>query len=382
VTAEPEARSRDATTSPTSVSEHHLGLPDNDRITRTFVEVAIRIGVLALLLYGAVVLVTPFVDMAIWSAVIAVALDPAFEWTARLLGGRRRLAAALITVLTLLVVIGPATWLAWGLIDSVRIITERLDASTLPIPAPPQSVKAWPLVGDEIYQFWDLASTNLKGAFAKIAPQLKPLGTSLLGFAANAGTATLKFFGSIVIAGFFLAAASALTDAVKTVSRRLAAARGEAFVQLTVATIRTVARGVIGVSALQAVLAGIGLVIAGIPGATLITSAVLIFGIIQIGPSIVLIPVVIWSWFLMDTTAALLFTLYMVPVNLIDNVLKPLLMGRGLKTPMLVILIGVIAGTIAYGMTGLFLGPIVLAVIWELAVAWVYERPGAVVGAR
>src|SRR5215469_10959459 len=91
VTAEPEARSRDATTSPTSVSEHHQGLPDNDRITTTFVEVAIRIGVLALLLYGTVVLVTPFVDMAIWSSVIAVALDPAFEWTARLLGGRRRL---------------------------------------------------------------------------------------------------------------------------------------------------------------------------------------------------------------------------------------------------------------------------------------------------
>jgi predicted PurR-regulated permease PerM len=364
------------------VSEHRQGLPDHDRITTTFVDVAIRIGVLALLLYGAVVLVTPFVDMAIWSTVIAVALHPAFDWTARWLGGRRRLAAALITVLTLVVVIGPATWLAWGLIDSVRIITERLDVSNLPIPAPPQSVKAWPLVGDEIYQFWELASTNLKGAFAKIAPQLKPLGTSLLGFAANAGTATIKFFASIVIAGFFLAAAPALVDAVKTVSRRLAATRGEAFVQLTVATIRTVARGVIGISALQAVLAGIGLVIAGVPGATLLTSAVLICGIIQIGPSIVLVPLIVWSWFAMDTTSALVFTAYMVPVNLIDNVLKPLLMGRGLKTPMLVILIGVIAGTIAYGMTGLFLGPIVLAVIWELGIAWVYERQGAVGGAR
>jgi len=151
---------------------------------------------------------------------------------------------------------------------------------------------------------------------------------------------------------------------------------------LAAGTIRTVARGVIGISALQAVLAGIGLAIAGVPGATLITSAVLVFGIIQIGPSVVLIPVIVWSWFTMDTTAAILFTAYMVPVNLLDNVLKPVIMGRGLKTPMLVILIGVIAGTLAHGMTGLFLGPIVLAVIWELLVAWTRERSGAVVSDR
>ena len=355
---------------------------DHDRVTASFVDLAIRLGVLGLLLYWAVLLVSPFLDMAIWSAVIAVALHPAFDWSARRLGGRRRLAAALIVILSLLVVIGPATWLALGLIDSVRIIAERLDTSTLPIPAPPPSIKGWPLVGDELYQFWDLASTNLRAAFAKIAPQLKPLGSSLLGIAADAGTATLKFFAAIVIAGFLLSSAPSIVDGVKRVSRRLAATRGDAFVHLAGATIRTVARGVIGVSALQAVLAGIGLAIAGVPGAPLLTSAVLIFGIIQIGPAIVLIPVIVWSWFAMDTTAALLFTAYMIPVNLLDNVLKPLVMGRGLKTPMLVILVGVIGGTLAHGMTGLFLGPIVLAVIWELLVAWTRERPGAITGDR
>jgi predicted PurR-regulated permease PerM len=116
---------------------------------------------------------------------------------------------------------------------------------------------------------------------------------------------------------------------------------------------------------------------AGIPGASLITSAVLILGIIQIGPSIVLIPVVIWSWTTMETMTALLFTIYMIPVNLLDNILRPLFMSRGLDTPMLIILIGVIGGTISYGITGLFLGPIVLAVIWELLVAWIRERESA-----
>ena len=113
---------------------------------------------------------------------------------------------------------------------------------------------------------------------------------------------------------------------------------------------------------------------AGIPGASLITSAVLILGIIQIGPSIVLIPLIIWSWTTMETTTALLFTAYMIPVSLLDNVLRPLVMARGLDTPMLIILIGVIGGTISYGITGLFLGPIILAVIWELLVAWIRER--------
>ena len=120
-----------------------------------------------------------------------------------------------------------------------------------------------------------------------------------------------------------------------------------------------------------------GLLAAGIPAASLITSAVLILGIIQIGPSIVLIPLIIWSWTAMEATSALLFTAYMIPVSLLDNILRPLVMGRGLETPMLIILIGVIGGTISYGITGLFLGPIVLSVIWELLVAWIGERKSA-----
>ena len=114
--------------------------------------------------------------------------------------------------------------------------------------------------------------------------------------------------------------------------------------------------------------------LAGVPASSLLTSAVLILGIMQIGPSLVIIPVVIWSWFAMETTTALIFTAYMLPVNLLDNVLKPIVMARGLNTPMLVILIGVIGGTLSYGISGLFLGPIVLAVIWELFSAWVTDE--------
>lgn len=356
-------------------SEHQHDRSERERITAQFVDIAIRLGVLGLLLYSAFALVRPFVSIAIWSAVLAVALHPAFDWTARRLGGRPRLAAVLVTIASLVIIIGPATWLALSLIDSLRTVSEHLNASTLGIPAPPPAVRGWPLIGEPLYQFWDLASTNLRAALAKIVPHLKPFGATLLRVAANTGTATLAFFVSIVVAGFLLSSAPMLAKAVHAFSRRLAAARGEEFTKLATVTIRTVARGVIGISVLQAMLAALGLAVAGVPAASLITSAVLVLAIIQIGPAIVLIPVVIWSWFAMDTTAALLFTAYMVPVNLIDNVLRPMVLGRGLKTPMPVILLGVVGGTFAYGIAGLFLGPIVLAVIWELLIAWTSEGP-------
>jgi predicted PurR-regulated permease PerM len=144
-------------------------------------------------------------------------------------------------------------------------------------------------------------------------------------------------------------------------------------VQLAGATIRNVSQGVIGVSLLQALLAGIGLTVAGVPGASLIAFGVLVMAIIQIGPSVIIVPVIIWSWMTMETWTALIFTAYMVPVNLIDNVLRPIIFSRGLKTPMLVILVGVIGGTLSNGIIGLFVGPIVLAVTWDLLVAFMRD---------
>ena len=349
-------------------------LSKSEPTSSSFFEVAIRLGALALLIYWSLILVSPFISIAIWSAVLTVALYPVFEWISIRFGGRRRLAAALVTILSLLVIIGPATWLALGLVDSVRLIAERLDLANLTIPPPSSSVKEWPLIGQPIYQFWDLASTNLSAALAQIIPQLKPLGSSLLRIGADTGLGILMFLVSIIVAGFLFSPAPVIAAAVKKFARRLNPTRGEEFVDQAGATIRAVSRGVIGISVLQALLAGIGLMVAGIPQASLIAFAVLVLGIIQIGPSIVLIPVIIWCWTFMDTKSALLFTAYMVPVNLLDNLLRPIVMGRGLKTPMLVILIGVIGGTLAYGITGLFLGPIVLAVIWELFVSWIEER--------
>jgi predicted PurR-regulated permease PerM len=138
------------------------------------------------------------------------------------------------------------------------------------------------------------------------------------------------------------------------------------------ATIRTVAQGVIGVAVLQALLAGVILKIAGVPHAGVLAFAILVLGIIQIGSAPILILVVIWVWTVKDVGVAVLITIFLVLVGISDNALKPLLMGRGLSTPVLVIFIGVLGGTLAHGIVGLFVGPIILAVSWELLMAWTH----------
>ena len=335
-----------------------------------FVETAVRLGVLGLLLYWSLTLVQPFISIFFWSVILTVALYPAYERLTAWLQGKRRLAALLITILNLFFVIGPATWLALGLIDSFKLIAGGFDPSMLAIPAPSERVKSWPLIGQQVYQFWEFASTNTADAIIKIAPQLKPLGGSLLSAGAETGIGIIKFLIAIIIAGFLFPVGPSIANVARVVGRRLNSERGAEFIDLAISTIRAVSRGVIGISVLQACLAGIGFSAGGIPQASLLTLSVLILGIIQVGPSIVIIPVIIWSWTRMEFSPALMFTVYMMIVNMLDNILKPFVMGRGLTTPMLVILVGVLGGVISHGLMGLFLGPIILAVIWELLYAW------------
>jgi predicted PurR-regulated permease PerM len=337
---------------------------------------AIRIICLGFLGYWSLILIRPFLTIIVWSIIIAVALYPIFDWLSARLYGHRAVAAALITILSLLVMLGPATWLALSLAETVRALLARLGDGTLTLPPPSEAVKAWPLIGEKIYQSWLLASTNLRALVLEAAPHLKPLGSSLLTAAGSMGINLLKFIIAVGISGFLLIPGPSLIHSIKNVLSHVAATRGEEFVDLAGATIRNVSRGIIGIAILQALLAGIGLLFAGVPAAGLFSFLVLVLGIIQIGPSVILLPLIIWSWFAMDTTTAALFTLYMVPVNLLDNILRPLV-AKGLSTPMPVILVGVLGGTLVHGMIGLFVGPIVLSIAWQLLVIWTRDEPSA-----
>ena len=328
----------------------------------------VRLAFLGLFAWWSLELVSPFVPIVIWAILLTVALYPLYAWIARRLP--RGLAAGLVTILALATILGPVSLLAASLAESVHWLATGLQSGSLHLPPPPADLDTWPLVGEPLEEAWGLASTNLDEALAKYGPAVLPTGGSILARVAALGADLLKFVLSVVIAGFLFVPGPRLAAGARAFASRLIAPRGAHFVDLAGATIRNVSRGVIGVALLQALLAGLVLMLAGLPGAGLAAFAILVLCIVQVGPAPVIVPVLIWAWMTQPTGMAVVLTALLIPVMLIDNVLKPLLMARGLSTPMLVILTGVVGGTLTHGLVGLFLGPIVLAVFYDLVVAW------------
>jgi predicted PurR-regulated permease PerM len=342
--------------------------PSRTTLSASTIDLAIRLGFIGLLGYLSFRVIAPFLTIGLWSAILAVALYPLFD---RLTGRLSpRLAAGTVTLLCVLILVGPVIWLGLGMIGGILFLVASLDSGQLAIPLPPESVKGWPLIGERLHLLWGLAASNLIAAVAEAAPMLKPVSTRLLDLAGNALLSVLELLVAIVISGFLLTRGPQLVDALSVFLSRVLSHRGKELVQLAGATIRNVSRGVVGISVLQAILAGAGFLSAGVPAAGVLAFVTLLLGIVQIGPALVFIPIIIWSWTAMETMHALIFTAYMVPVGLVDNLLKPLLLARGQATPMPVIMVGVIGGTIAYGIVGLFFGPIALAVVWAVMVAW------------
>ena len=337
------------------------------------IQLAVRLALLALLIYWSFVVIRPFIPILAWSVVLAVALYPVFNLLSGLLGNRPKLAATLLTLINLGIVIGPATWLGLGAVEGIRSFAAQLGAGTLAIPSPPTVVKDWPIIGTQLGALWDQASTNLRAALREFAPHLKPMAGTMLGLAGGAGVGTFKFLVAVALTGFLLPAGPRLVAASQRFLSRVVAERSENFLGLAGATIRSVAQGVIGIAVAQGLVIGMILKFADVPRAGLLAFTVMMLGILQIGSAIIVIPVLIWIWATKSFAAALLITACLLPASLADNILKPIVMGRGLTTPSLVIFLGVIGGTLAHGIVGLFIGPIILAVAWELLTAWVRD---------
>lgn len=345
-----------------------------DPLNKNTIDSLVRLSTLALLIYWAVLLIQPFLVLIAWSIILVIVLYPAYSWGVRRLHLPPVIAAGVIVAFCLAILLGPATWLGLSLGISVRWFAQRLASGELQIPPPFETVRNWPFIGAKTYELWNLASINLTDALAKIGPELRPLSSRLLVLASSAGLSMVKFIASVIIAGFLFKPGPSMVKSAGLIFRRLTTEHGDEYVTLVGVTIRNLARGVIGVALLQSLLVGIGLIVAGVPAAGLISLSVLILGIIQVGSAIVIVPLVVWSFFAMDTFAAVWFSIYMVPVSLVDNFLRPIIMARGLKTPMLVILIGLLGGVWVHGLIGLFVGPIVLAIVWELLGIWIWQR--------
>jgi predicted PurR-regulated permease PerM len=358
--------------------------PDGDRefINRT-VEAAIRVGVLAILLLWCFTIAQPFIVPVVWGVIIAVATYPAYRGLEARMGERRVLAAVLFTILMVVVVVVPSAVLADSLLSGVRHAAAAFQAGTLEIPPPPDRVKSWPFIGDSVYSFWQLASENVVQAVGELSPWIKTAGKWLLGVAAGAGVASLQFLLALIIAGALLAHAEGGGRATRAIAQRLAPARGLSYAEVAEQTVRSVALGILGVALLQGLLAGLGFLVAGVPGAGLLTLVCIVFGVIQIGVVIVLIPVVIYLFSTADTFTAIAFLVYAILLAPLDNILKPILLGRGVKVPMVVVFIGAIGGFVKYGIIGLFVGAIIFTLGYGLLLAWLEPaEPHAAAGSK
>jgi len=315
----------------------------------------------------------PFLVPIVWGAIIAVAVFHGYERLQTGLGGRRVTAAVLVTLLMLVLLAVPSVLLGDSLVSGARNVVDSFQSGELQIPPPPDSVAGWPLIGEPIAKTWALASEDLEEVLRQTGPLLKGIGGWLLGAAAGAGLALLQFVLAILISGAFLAHSGAAGGMTRAVVTRLAGERGLEFMGVAEQTVRSVANGILGVALIQALLAGLGFLVAGVPAAGLLTLICLLFGVIQLGVVIVLIPVVVYLFSTADTATAVGFLIWAILVAPVDNILKPILLGRGVDVPMLIIFVGAIGGFLSAGIIGLFIGAVVLALGYKLFLAWLAQ---------
>jgi predicted PurR-regulated permease PerM len=343
-------------------------LRDTD-FTNRAIEVSIRIGLLVLLIAACLAILRPFLSLIAWGIIVAIAVYPGYQKMKDVLGGRGAPAAVLCTVFLLAILFVPVGLLTGTLVEGIQSVAAHLKDGSLTVPPPPPRVETWPIIGAPLKNLWAEASTNLAAALRSFAPQIKAILPQFLAASAGIGLTVLQFFLSILISGALLAYARSGAEVARSLANRVFGERGLEFEELTVSTIRSVTIGILGVAFIQTIFAGVGFLVVGLPGAGLWAVGFLFAAVLQVGP-IVLIPAVIYAFMIASTTKAMIFLIWCIIVGLMDNVLKPLLLGRGAAVPIAVIFLGVIGGFMAMGIIGLFVGAIVLSVGYKLVLAW------------
>jgi len=341
---------------------------DKDYVSRA-IEVCVRVGLLILLFTACFLIVRPFLTLTAWGTVLAVTAYPVYRKLQSALGGRGGLAAVLCTLFLLAVLIVPVVLLTKTLVDSLQTLTARLQAGTLTISPPPPRIETWPIIGPPLSSVWSLASTSLTEVLRRFAPQIRAAIPGLLSASAGIGLAIVQLVLSILVAGALLANARGGAEVVRSLANRLCGDRGPEMQEMAGSTIRSVTNGILGVALIQSVLASLGFLVAGLPGAGLWAIIFLFAAVLQMG-GLVLIPAVIYMFTIAGTAKAAIFLVWCIFVVLIDNILKPLLLGRGVTVPSAVVFIGAMGGFIAMGIIGLFVGAIVLSVSYKLCLTW------------
>ena len=324
---------------------------------------------------GSLWVLWPFVGAIIWATMVVVATWPMMVSLQTRLWNRRWLAVSVMTLALLLLLIVPLTLAVATIVENTdRIIGWAKLMTHFSMPPPPEWVAGLPMIGPEAARLWaQLSAAGLGGLATKVAPYAGGVAAWFAAQAGSAGLITMQFLLTVVIAAIMYMYGESAASAVLRFGRRLTGERGETVILLAGRAIRGVALGVVVTALVQSVLGGIGLAVCGVPFAVLLSGVMFVLCIAQLGPALVLAPAVIWLYWTGDSLWGTVLLVWTVMVVTLDNLLRPILIRRGADLPLLLIFAGVIGGLMAFGLIGIFVGPVVLAVTYTLFNAWVDE---------
>lgn len=336
----------------------------------TIYDVIIRLLFLLFILAWCGFIIYPFLNIILWSIILAMALFPLHKMLSNRLGAKPKLASVLIILFLAIIFILPTAFLTLGLIDEIKELKASFNAGTLTIPAPDDSVKDWPIIGESLFAKWQDASQNLTQTVRTYQDQFVGVGKKVVRGIMSATGDMIQIIVAFIIAGIILGM-DGVGESIRKFFRKIAGERGDEFADISLLTVGSVVKGVIGVALIQALLHGVLFLFAGIPFAGLLTILIFVLSLIQLPVILVTLPVIIYLFAEQSATMATIWTVLFIVAGLSDNILKPILLGKGAPVPMLVIFIGVIGGFIFSGFIGLFTGAIIMSIGYKLLVSWI-----------
>lgn len=346
--------------------------PNN--LTKLIADNIIKIGFLAIIIGWCFIIIIPFLAPVLWAILISVILHPLYLNLANRLGGKMKLSATILTFVMLAIILVPAGLFMGSLVDGAQNIGSQLQAKEFQVPPPNETVKDWPLVGERAFSAWELASSNIQGFVEKYNEELAKVGGGILNKVLGTGMGILQFIISVIIAGVLLTYSESGALFTDKFFKRVVGDQGSSLLELCNNTIRNVAKGVLGVALIQGFLIGIGLLFAGIPYAGLWALVCFALALVQLPPTLVVIPIIAYMFSGESGIMTFVWSIYLIAAAISDNILKPIMLGKGAPVPMLVIFLGVVGGFITSGFIGLFVGAIVLSVGYKLMIAWVEDQ--------
>jgi predicted PurR-regulated permease PerM len=343
---------------------------NNQSENNSVYDTTIRLFILILIVGWCLAIMYPFVSIILWSVILAMAMHPLHKIMSEKMGGRPKLASILIVIFTLAIIFIPTWLLIDSLFEEVKVLKASFDAGNLTIPPPTEKVKEWPIVGERLYNAWLNASENLEQTVMKYKDQLIEIGSKLGKGIFSAASGVIQIMISFVIAAIILVFGEAGIF-IRKFFRKVAGDKGDEYADMTMKTVGNVVKGIIGVAMILALLNGILFLLAGIPYAGIWTLLVFVLGVLQLPIFFITLPIIIYMFAEKELLPAIVWTALLIVAGLSDNVLKPILLGKGAPVPMLVIFIGVIGGFIFSGFIGLFTGAIVMSLGYKLFVGWI-----------